>query len=550
MPISPDNDFKLDRQPEQAAREIKERFGPDKASRFLQACKVLPMRYWCPNGAQEEYIKAVAASYDEHPIPVTLVTFGNGCGKTTASVHILLNVILGAQNKWFDYPMFTEPYKYPKLAWIMSTAEAIDGTIVPLIDALVPQQYSPIKLTKNKKGKSIVTEILIGDWEIRFKTFDQDPKTYESANVGLGIIDEPMPEELWKAYKSRRRMGCNTLMPMTPLDCPPYIIDEVKDAADEGRKGYTHLTASVYDVCKVRGVRGHLDATIIDEMVAGYDAEERDARAYGKFMSFSGMIYPEWDDKLHVVSPKKYPLPDPKEYNYDIVHVVDPHDGRFSAALWAFVQVLPTGEERIVIFADAPNIRDRHFWDFKRSATTMEEVQSWYDVEKEHGIGRRYVHRIMDKRFGWQTRGQTCLADLYAEAGENIGRDFAFSPSYDSPTKEGEIAYGHRMVKQALRPLSDGIPQVVVWRTCTHVINGMKHYIRKKMTGKTSDDYASADGKIVEKYKDFPDAVRYLICDRPEGSERPRPLTEAERDIEDLFDAEEDDNSWNNGLYG
>jgi len=518
-------------------------------SDFLQACEVLPMRYWCPNGAQEKYIKAIAESYEEHPIPVTLVTFGNGCGKTTASVHVLLNIILGAQNAWFDYPLFTQPFKYPKLAWIMSTAEAIDGTIVPLIDALVPKKYSKYKIHKNKKGKSIVTEILLGDWTIMFKTFEQDPKTYESANVGIGIIDEPMGEELWKAYKSRRRMGNVTMMPMTPLDCPPYIIDEIKDAADSGQKGYRHLTASVYDVCKRRGVRGHLDDVIIDAMVDGYDAEERDARAYGKFMYFSGMIYPEWDDSIHIVTPSKFPLPDPNEMRYEIVQVVDPHDGRFSASIWAFVQVLPTGEERIVIFGDAPDKRDRHFWEFKQSMTTEEEVQSWMDKEKDLGISRKYVYRIMDKRFGWQTRGSTCLADLYSEAGEKLGRDFAFSPSYDSPTKEGEIHYGHKMVKQSLQLLSDGYPKLVVWRTCTHVIAGMKHYIRKKMTGKASDDFATADGKIVERFKDFPDTVRYLICSRPEGAMHERPLTESERDIEDLFNDDNSDNDWNKGLY-
>jgi len=533
--------FKLQ---EQAAVILEKIQSPEDRSTFAQACEVSPMRYWCPNGAQEKYIEAVATSYDGHPIPVTLATFGNGCGKTTVTVHILLNIILGAQNGWFDYPMFTQPYKHPKLAWIMSTAEAIDGTIVPLIEALVPKKFTKYVLTKNKKGKAIVNEILLNDWLIKFKTFDQDPKTYESANVGFGDIDEPMPEELWKAYKSRRRMGNVTLMPMTPLDCPPYIIDEIKESAEKGVDGYQHLTASVYDVCKKRGVRGHLDPIIIDAMVDGYDAEERDARAFGKFMYFSGMIYPEWDDKIHVVTPSKHPIPDDAE----IIQVVDPHDGRFSASIWAFVEKTKDGEERLVVFGDAPDIRDRPFWQFKRSLTTFDEVKSWMAQERDWGIHRRDVYRIMDKRFGWQTRAGTCLADLYSEAGESLGREFNFAPSYDSPSKEGEIHYGHRMVKQRLGLLKDGKPAMVVWRTATHMINGMKHYIRKQMTGKASDDYASADGKIVEKYKDFPDTCRYLVCERPMGHDVERPLTDAEQEVEDLFARQHSSrNDWNAG---
>ena len=545
-----DTSFKLKEPIENIVRKLKTK---EDRSAFLQACEVLPLRYFCPNGAQEEAIRAVASAYDDHPIPVTLMTYANGCGKTTISIHILLNIIFGAQNGWFDYPLFTQPYKHPKLAWIMSTASAIDGTIVPLIDKLVPKQFSKYNLTKNKKGKSIISEMVIdspnGIWEIRFKTFDQDPKTYESDNVGIGIIDEPQPEDLWKAYKSRRRMGNITIMPMTPLDCPPYIIDEISSAADSGHAGYQHLTASVYDVCKTRGVRGHLDAEIIDAMVAGYDSDERDARAFGKFMYFSGMIYPEFNEKYHVVKPEDYPLPSKGDYNFDVLQVVDPHDGRFSASVWAFVQLLPTGEERIVIFGDAPDERDRPFWEFKRSATTEEEVLAWIEKEAELGINRMYVNRVMDKRFGWQTRGQTCLADLYAEAGTKYGREFVFAPSYDSPGSEGEIQYGHRMVKQALKPLSDGVPGLVIWNTCTHVINGLKHYIRKKMTGKASDDFATADGKIVEKYKDFPDVVRYLVCDRPAGYSHPRKLTEAERDVEELFVMQEEDADWGEALY-
>ena len=532
MPIHPDNDFKLEMQVEEVVKRLKT---DEDRSSFLQAVEVFPMRYFCPNGAQEEYIKTVASSYNEDVLPVNLVTFGNGVGKTTTSIHILLNIIFGAQNAWFDYPLFTEEFRYPKLAWIMSTSEAIDGTIIPLIDSLTPKKYHKYKIHSNKKGKSIVTQMLIDDWEVRFKTFDQDPKTYESANVGFGIIDEPMPEELWKAYKSRRRMGNITIMPMTPLECPPYIIDEVSDAAARGAVGYHHMTASVYDACKERGVRGHLDARVIDVMVDGYDEDEREARVYGKFMYFSGMIYPEFNERIHVVRPEDFPLPDPKKYDFDILQVVDPHDGRFSASVWAFAQPLPDGKERIVVMGDCPDVRDKHFWDFKRSATTDEEVESWIKKERELGIYKYDIYRVMDKRFGWQTRGQTCLADLYAESGDKHGRDFSFSPSYDASEQGGEIQYGHKMVKQALKPHSDGLPLLVFWNTATHAIDGMKHYIKKRMTGKTSDDYATADGKIVPKFKDFPDTIRYLICARPEGTAYKRPLSEAERDIEALF---------------
>ncbi len=72
-------------------------------------------------------------------------------------------------------------------------------------------------------------------------------------------------------------MGCITLLPMTPLYCDPYILDEINKAVEEGRPGYHHLKADVYEACSRRGTRGHLDPEIIDAMVDAYDEDEKQA---------------------------------------------------------------------------------------------------------------------------------------------------------------------------------------------------------------------------------------------------------------------------------
>src|SRR5678816_963601 len=111
---------------------------------------------------------------------------------------------------------------------------------------------------------------------------DVDEQQMESANVGLVVIDEPAPQFIWNAVKSRVRMGALTLLPMTPLNVEPYIIDEI--AKTNNPDLYAQITASVYDACEERGIRGHLEAQIIDEMVEKYPPDEREARVYGKFM--------------------------------------------------------------------------------------------------------------------------------------------------------------------------------------------------------------------------------------------------------------------------
>ncbi len=478
--------------------ELKSLLSKDDFKALMIASANNPLKYFCPNGAQESVINTSVHCIENTNIPIILVTFANGVGKSTLSVHLMLNLVYGPQSGWFNYPLFKN-FPFPRLIWYCSTAETIKDTIVPMIREIAPVG----RFKEFKDGKVITSRMEFpGGWKISFKTYDQDPRTYESVSAGLIVADEPMPEALWKAVKSRRRMGAITLLPMTPLYCPPYILDEVQQAAAQNKPGYYHLKADVYEACKTRGVRGHLDHDIIDDMVQAYDPDEKEARAFGNFMYFSGTIYPELNRDKHFVEPSEYPIPEGSQ----IYQVVDPHDARYSASIWAAL----TPEGRWIVFDEFPVDKSRPFWDIKTSKTVDDEVQSWIAIEKKHG--HENLLRILDRHFGWQTRGQSTLAQLYAEAGDRHGAQFYFIESYESPSRENEIQYGHNQVRQALKPMSDGKPGLVIHNTCYHTWNGMTHYIRKHELTKTAQERAQADGKIVLKYKDFPDTVRYLVC--------------------------------------
>lgn len=457
-----------------------------------------PLKYFCPNEAQEQFINAIAFSHKDSKIPVILFTAGNGVGKTTITINSLLNLVYKPQNKWYDKGLFTN-YPYPKVIWYCSTGEAIKNTIYPEIVRLAPEgSYDTYK-----DGKPIPARIVFsGGWELIFKTYDQHPSTFESANVGLLVADEPMPEPLWKAVKSRRRMGAVTLLPMTPLYTPPYILDEVKTAVDRGDNGYYHIKASVYDACQKRGKRGHLDSDIVDSMIASYDPEERQARAFGEFTYFSGLIYPALNRDSHFVEPSDYPIP---AYS-KIFHVVDPHDSRLSASIWGAV----TPDGRYIIFAEHPSDHKQPYWEMKRPQNIKQEVKSWIEIEKIWKDNPVNI-RIMDRIFGWQNRGQRTLQDIYLKEGIKQNKRFAFSPSYKAGRQEGEIQLGHKLVRSALEPMKDGKPGLVIYNTCYHTWNGLTHYVRKHETTANSADKGAGEGKIVEKYKDFPDVVRFFI---------------------------------------
>lgn len=477
---------------------------------FREGLRLYPLKYYVPNGANEEMINESVRCMGESNTPVVMASCANGVGKTTTAVHMMSNVIFGPQNGWFDHPEFTDEYwgKKPKLVWYISTADAISNTIYPMIEELwrkdivtIEDEYGrTINWKSAKENKSIVSKITLSNgWIVAFKTFDQAVQTYESANVGMIIIDEPAPEEVWRACLGRRRMGCFIFLPMTPLDCPPYIFDDVKAAYDAKRPGYGYVEASVYDACQVRGVRGHLPPDVIDNMVADYDEEERKARAFGQSTYFAGRIYPEYDASIHLQSPEKHPISNMMEF----YHVVDPHDGRPCASLWAAV----SQKGKVTIFAETPTDSRKAFWNMTNTPSLEQEAQAWLEIERVYGIDHDKVIRIMDKKMGWQTRGRRTFHELFADL------DFHFKPSYLSHGGEGEITFGHKKVKEFFISHTEDGPGLIIWDTLRHLPEGIRHYIKRKPKGVVGSAVAKTDGKIVEKYKDFPDALRYLLVD-------------------------------------
>lgn len=512
----------------------------DEAERMelARAAIAAPLQFFCPNGKQDEFIQVVANSTAHSKIPVILFTAANGVGKTTISMQILANIIYGTQNGWFDYPLY-QAYPFPKLAWYITTRSAIENVLVKQMTEIFP----PNSYTFDKRGKPYVSAVhFTNGWELVFFTQDQEVAQMESATVGLIIGDEPFTEDIWKALKSRRRMGCVTMLPMTPLDVEPFVVDEVEKFAREGRVGFFRIMASVYDACKVRGVRGHLDPDIIDEMVAGYSEEERQARAYGDFMYFSERIYPTLDAERHWVDPEDYPLR--KDGTARVLNVVDPHDGRPCAVIWGQAQAIEHGQEyqklirmgkakqqyRRIVFYETPLETNEPFWDMRMKRTLGEEVELWHTVETEvikEELGVSTNTRVLDRHFGWQTRNSATVANTLLEEGRKRGASFVFKPSYDSKGEGTELAFGHNAVREMLQDLEDGKPGLVIWKNCWHTWNGLIHYIRKR--AKNSDvTKAIGETKIVEKYKDFPDVVRYLVCEKimfdvpDNGQETPR----------------------------
>jgi len=527
--------FKQTVQPRVAAEVFKTDYD---ARKYLRGVEANPLKYFCPNGAQEQVIQLIVDANKITKIPTLLITFANGSGKTTIAVHIIANLVYGPQNGWFDYPIFRN-WPYPKLIWYNSTPDTLKDKFNPEFEKLinpfdVVKTLAEYESSKDSKPYISKYKFLNSDWELTCKSYEQHPKMFESADVGAIFNDEPARDSIRRALKSRRREGCMTAEIMTPLYCEPDTFNDIKQADDRVKAGKKrtmwHITADVYQACRERGIRGHLDAGIIDDMVDEYDEDEREARVEGKAMYFSGMIYRALRREKHLVDPEEYPIDGPGQFMF----VADPHESRDTAGIWMF-KTPPIGREnprpRFIVFNEYPEYQGRPFWQMKSQKTAFEEVSKWKQYEREVLKVERStdIRRVLDRHFGWQKRGEKSMDQLYREAGNRLGWPIVFNPSYTSKGEENEIIYGHKQVRYQLGDLEDGRPGLVIWQHCMHTWNGLGSYIRKHETTKLAEDKAAGEGKIVEKFKDLPDVVRYGVCDAFTATTDRRPLNEQER---------------------
>jgi hypothetical protein len=221
-------------------------------------------------------------------------------------------------------------------------------------------------------------------------------------------------------------------------------------------------------------------------------------------MFFKERIYENLRADLHYVSPEEYPVTSQCLF----YHVFDPADGRPTADLWG--AITPTG--RKIVFHEAPEDQSRKFWEMKGSDPINAHMQSVQFIEEKlaQQLGFRFNPvRIVDYHFGNQTRGvdKKVLINEYRKAGwRNL------QESYKS-SGVSELVFGHNKVREALQMMpSDGKPGLVIWRNCLHTWNGLTHYIRKRPRTEAEMMQRATSGKIVEKFKDFPDVVRYFVC--------------------------------------
>lgn len=294
-----------------------------------------PYKYLAPIGKVEEFLDHAFSG--KHT--TSLMSSANGTGKTTSMAGVVANLAYPNDNPFFQQPNLVN-FPYLRRGRIASDTATVKGTIVPELLKMLPSGmyekskegkdfYSRFKLY-NKKGK------LLFDWDIM--TYEQDPKQFESANLGIVMFDEPPPFPIYTASRARLKLGGYILIWATPLGNnvgTAWMYQKIVSPSEEDRSAmdFFYMTASKEDACIEHGIRGFLPHEAIEKESLQYPEEEILPRIWGEFAEILGRVVKEYDEKIHVLDTVFDVTPE----DYAVVQLWDTHPRVNEAVMWVAI---------------------------------------------------------------------------------------------------------------------------------------------------------------------------------------------------------------------
>lgn len=292
-------------------------------------------RYYEPNGVIEKFINMVG----DLNFFIVFISAANGVGKSTVGANILANMIFPSDNKYFQNKMFQD-FPFRKQGRIVTDSALVDKNIVEAL-----KEWFPEGKYKTKKGNKHFESIWeAGDHKFDIMTYDQQPKEFEGVTLGWAWLDEPPPDSILKAIISRMRTGGVIFITATPLSGSGYLFDMFASGNNTSKytlpdgteklieRKVSHITADIESACIEHGVRGHLHHEHIENMVAEYDDDERQARIYGKFQHLVGMVFKKYDKDVHVIKPFMI-----NRRDYIVWNMLDAHPRNPDAIMWVAI---------------------------------------------------------------------------------------------------------------------------------------------------------------------------------------------------------------------
>lgn len=312
-----------------------------------------------------------------------------------------------------------------------------------------------------------------GEGRIGFKSCDQGREKFQGSSLDFVWFDEEPPLDIYSECRMRVLDRCGYIFgTMTPLKGLTWVYNDIY-------LNEKHDPEIWYEQMEWAD-NPYLNKNEIEAMSARLSEEELDARRYGKFIQYGGMVYPEFDENINVIDPFDVP------FDWQCNIAIDPGLNNYTSVHWYAVDF----DGNIYVVAEY----------YDRGKSVEQHVQSIKEICKRlnwHTCHNGMIEALIDSAANQHTlAGVKSVAELFYDNGVLVN------------TKVNKDVFtGINRVKSYLRN-AEGKSRLFIFRNCPNMIREIKGY------------YWGNDDSPVKKDDHAMDELRYFIMSRPENIEK------------------------------
>jgi len=228
---------------------------------------------------------------------------GNRCGKTECGAVEAVWMARG-----------NHPYRKNRdnvFGWVVSVSYEVQRDVAQskILHYLNPEWIEEIVMVKGSKGcpesgvidTIVVRNVFGGLSKIGFKSADQGREKFQGASLDFVWFDEEPPQDIYEECRMRVMDRKGELFgTMTPLSGRTWVYEDI----------YLNRFANpeIWTEQMEWADNPYLDAEEIENLSKSMSEETLESRRFGHFTGNGGLVYPEFDESVHVIDPFAIPF--------------------------------------------------------------------------------------------------------------------------------------------------------------------------------------------------------------------------------------------------
>ncbi len=393
------------------------------------------------------------------------------------------------------------PYRQNKpnvFGWVVSLSQQVQRDVAQakILRYLNPDWIEDITMISGKKESpefGVIDQIRIknvfgGISVIGFKSCDQGREKFQGSSLDFVWFDEEPPQDIYEECRMRVLDKKGEIFgTMTPLKGLTFVYEEIylnKRNSQEVWYEFIEWADNPF-----------LDKEQIQLLTESLSDDALESRRYGRFRRNSGLVYPEFDENVHVIEPFNIPA----EWQ-DIISI-DPGLNNPLSAHWYAVDF----DGNVYVCAEHFEAKK----DIEYHSNKINQISNKLGWKRDY-MGR--IEAIIDSAANQRTlAGVKSVCELFCDYGILV-----------NPNVNKDMFSGIQRVKEYLK-IVNGKAKLYIFKNCVNLIREIK-------------SYWWGDGDNPKKLDDHAlDELRYYIMRKPSSSPLKPQKTQIQKDKERLF---------------